>query len=75
LVGEKMGEFQEDIVDFMKELKFLEAKLWGIKIGYRQISPFSNNKFDECALLLDKCFDNLADVRTLEAVEQRYDPS
>lgn len=70
-----MGELQDDIVEFMQEIKLLQSRMWAVKIRNRDISPFSAGRFDECELLLDKCFDNLSDVRTLEAVEQRYDPS
>ena len=70
-----MGEFQDEVVDFMQQIKFLQSALWSTKLRHKEISPFSSNKLNECELLLDKCFDNLSDVRTLEAVEQRYDPS
>lgn len=70
-----MGELQDEIVEFLQEIKILQSRVWGTKMRHIEISPYSVSKFIECEALLDKLFDNLADVRTLEAVEQRYDPS
>ena len=70
-----MGDLQDELVEFMKDLKILQNKLWAAKLRNNNISPFSTAKLQECEFLLDKCVDNLAEVRTLEAVEQRYDPS
>lgn len=68
-------ELQDELFEFMKEIKLLQSRVWAAKLRNRDISPFSLGRFDECEKLLDKCFDNLGDVRSLEAVEQRYDPS
>ena len=70
-----MGELQDELVEFMKELKILQNQIWAAKLRHGEISPFSKSKFQECEILLDKCVDNLGEVRTLEAVEQRYDPN
>ena len=68
-------DLQQEVMDCMKEIKFLQNNIWRIKVSNLGIAGFSAHKFDECELLLNKCFDALGEVRRLEAVEQRYDPS
>jgi len=69
-----MGELQEDLMEFMKEVKLLQNNVWRVKVTNVEISHFSAAKFTECELLLNKCFEALGEIRCLEAVEQRYDP-
>jgi len=73
--GGKMGDLQDELVNLIKDLKILQNQIWAAKLRNNDISPFSTAKFEECEFLLEKCVTNLLEVRTLEAVEQRYDPS
>ena len=68
-------DLQEELTEYMKELKFLQNNIWRTKVSNVEISGFSASKFNECELLITKCFDALGEIRRLEAVEQRYDPS
>jgi len=70
-----MGDLQDELVEQMKNLKMLQNEIWAAKLRHGGMSPFSTAKFQECEFLLQQCIDNLLEVRTLEAVEQRYDPS
>lgn len=70
-----MGDLQDELVELMKDLKLLQNNIWAAKVRHGEISPFSTAKFQECEFSLQRCIDNLLEVRTLEAVEQRYDPS
>jgi hypothetical protein len=68
-------DLQEELMEYMKQIKLLQSNVWRTKVTNVSMAGFSANKFDECELLLTKCFDALGEIRRLEAVEQRYDPS
>ena len=68
-------DLQEELMEYMKELKLLQNSIWRTKVSNVEMAGFSASKFDECESLLIKCFDALGEIRRLEAVEQRYDPS
>ena len=68
-------DLQEELMEYMKEIKMLQNSIWGVKVSNVSMAGFSAQKFDECEILLTKCFDALGEIRRLEAVEQRYDPS
>ncbi len=70
-----MGDLQDEIFEFMKEIKLLQNRIWMAKMRNNQISAFSNAKFQDCEIMLEKCLSDLHEIRVLEAVEQRYDPS
>jgi hypothetical protein len=68
-------DLQEELMEYMKEIKMLQNNVWRTKVSNVAMAGFSANKFDECEILLNQCFDALGEIRRLEAVEQRYDPS
>jgi len=68
-------DLQEELMEYMKEIKMLQNSVWRTKVSNVEMAGFSATKFDECEILLSKCFDALGEIRRLEAVEQRYDPS
>jgi hypothetical protein len=68
-------DLQEELMESMKEIKLLQNNIWRVKVSNVAMAGFSAQKFNECEILLTKCFDALGEIRRLEAVEQRYDPS
>ena len=68
-------DLQEELMEHMKEIKLLQNNIWRVKVSNVEMAGFSAHKFDECEALLSKCFEALGEIRRLEAVEQRYDPS